>query len=68
MATGVMILLRHSGNVMGWIPSSIARLVDGFASRIREEVDLGVLTTDLTGVVGRALEPASVSLWLREDR
>ncbi len=44
------------------------RVVDGFASRLREEVDLHGLTTDLTGVVGRTLHPASLSLWLREDR
>jgi hypothetical protein len=44
------------------------RVVDGFASRLREEVDLDGLTTDLTGVVGRTLHPASLSLWLREDR
>jgi hypothetical protein len=44
------------------------RVVDGFASRLREEVDLKGLTTDLTGVVGRTLHPASLSLWLREDR
>ena len=39
-----------------------ARVVDGFASRLREEVDLRGLTTDLTGVVGRTLDPASLSL------
>jgi hypothetical protein len=44
------------------------RVVDGFASRLREEVDLKGLTTDLTGVVGRTLHPASLSLWLREDQ
>jgi hypothetical protein len=67
MARGVMILLRRPGHAMGWIPSSIGLLVDRFASRIREEVDLKGLTTDLTGVGGRTLHPASLSLWLRED-
>jgi hypothetical protein len=43
-------------------------VVDGFASRLREEMDLKGLTTDLTGVVGRTLHPASLSLWLQDDR
>jgi hypothetical protein len=44
-----------------------ARVVDGFASRLREEVDLRGLTMDLTGVVGSTLHPTTLSLWLRED-
>jgi hypothetical protein len=43
------------------------RVVDGFGTRLREEVDLDGLTTDLTAVVGQTLRPASVSLWLREE-
>ena len=45
----------------------VARVVDGFASRLREEVDLRGLTMDLTGVVGSTLHPTTLSLWLRED-
>jgi hypothetical protein len=41
------------------------RVVDDFASRLRQEVDLDGLTTDLTAVVGQTLRPVTVSLWLR---
>ena len=41
------------------------RVVDDFSSRLRQEVDLDGLTTDLTAVVGQTLRPVSVSLWLR---
>jgi len=42
------------------------RVVTGFAERLREEVDLDVLGTDLLGVVQQVLAPAHVSLWLHE--
>ena len=35
------------------------------SSRLRQEVDLDGLTTDLTAVVGQTLRPVSVSLWLK---
>ncbi len=41
------------------------RVVDDFSSRLRQEVDLDGLTTDLTAVVGQTLRPVTVSLWLR---
>ena len=44
-----------------------ARVVDGFASRLRAEVDLPGLTSDLSGVVGQTLQPTTMSVWLRED-
>jgi hypothetical protein len=40
-------------------------VVDDFASRLRQEVDLDGVTTDLTAVVGQTLRPVTVSLWLR---
>jgi hypothetical protein len=40
-------------------------VVDDFASRLRQEVDLDGVTTDLTVVVGQTLRPVTVSLWLR---
>jgi hypothetical protein len=37
-----------------------------FAGRMRDEVDLGRLATEIAATVARTVEPASVSLWLRD--
>jgi hypothetical protein len=42
------------------------QVVDQFAARLRDEVDLDELRSDLTGVVGAAVAPVAVSVWLRE--
>jgi hypothetical protein len=42
-----------------------ARTLDVFARRLRDEVDLNILETELLGVVGSTMAPAHVSLWLR---
>ena len=41
------------------------RIVDAFAARLREQVDLGELRADLLAAVGETLRPASASVWLR---
>jgi hypothetical protein len=43
------------------------RTIAGFAGRLRDEVDLDQLTTELMGVVSRSIEPAAASLWLRQE-
>jgi hypothetical protein len=42
-----------------------ARTVDAFAVRLRDQVDLDTLTTELLAVVRQTMEPTQASLWLR---
>jgi hypothetical protein len=42
-----------------------ARTLDTFGRRLRDEVDLNTLETELLGVVSSTMAPAHVSLWLR---
>jgi hypothetical protein len=41
-----------------------ARTVEAFAARLRDQVDPDVVHRDLLAVTGRAMQPASISLWL----
>jgi hypothetical protein len=45
-----------------------ARTLTALSTRLRDEVDLDVLTGDLAAVVNETVQPASVSLWLRPGR
>jgi hypothetical protein len=42
-----------------------ARTVERFSGRLRDQVDLDTLSTELLGVVDHTVQPASASLWLR---
>jgi hypothetical protein len=43
-----------------------ARTLDAFADRLRDEVNLDALHSDLLDAVDETMAPASMSLWLRE--
>ena len=42
------------------------RTVDTFAARLRDQVDLDALHTELLGVVAQTMQPTQTSLWLRQ--
>jgi hypothetical protein len=41
------------------------KTVAGFSARLRDEIDLDTLSTELVAVVDQTMEPTAVSLWLR---
>jgi hypothetical protein len=41
------------------------RMIEGFGTRLRDEVDLDTLTAELLGVVDQTMQPTQASLWLR---
>jgi hypothetical protein len=45
-----------------------ARIVEGFGTRLRDQVDLDILTADLLAVVDQTMQPTQTSLWLRPPR
>jgi hypothetical protein len=42
-----------------------AKTIEAFSTRLREQVDLDTLSTELLAVVDQTMEPTRVSLWLR---
>jgi hypothetical protein len=42
-----------------------AKTIEAFATRLRDQVDLDTLSTELLAVVDQTMEPTRVSLWLR---
>ena len=43
-----------------------ARLIEAFGARLRDQVDLDALHTELLAVVGQTMRPTRASLWLRQ--
>jgi hypothetical protein len=42
-----------------------ARTIEAFAARLREQIDLDTISTELVAVVVQTMEPTQVSLWLQ---
>jgi hypothetical protein len=45
-----------------------ARTIQAFSMRLRQQLELETVTTELLGVVQKVMEPTTVSLWLRPPR
>jgi hypothetical protein len=44
-----------------------ARIIQGFGTRLRDQVDLDTLTAELLAVVDETMQPTQASLWLRSS-
>ena len=46
----------------------VAKTIEAFTTRLRDEIDLDTLAGELLAVVDQTMEPTSASLWLRPPR
>ena len=44
-----------------------AQAIQGFSARLRDQIDLDTLTSELLAVVDHTMQPASASVWLRSE-
>ena len=44
---------------------NMAKTIETYSTRLRDEVDLDTLSTELLAVVDQTMQPTAASLWLR---
>jgi hypothetical protein len=42
-----------------------AKTIEAFSTRLRDQIDLDTLSSELLAIVDQTMEPTRVSLWLR---
>ena len=47
---------------------NMAQTIEAFSARLRDEVDLDTLSTEVLAVVDQTMQPTTASLWLRQSR
>ncbi len=46
----------------------VARTIEEFSTRLRDQIDLNTLSTEVLGVVDQTMQPTQTSLWLRSPQ
>jgi hypothetical protein len=46
----------------------MAKTIEAYSTRLRDQIDLDTLSSELLAVVDQTMEPSQVSFWLRPSR